>query len=295
MKKLVPFFLAVVLLTGCGNFVSVKVLRPAEISTAQYKKAAIGNVFASNTKSSDVANFRSTLITELQKKKYFEILDTRMGMPSGTDVLIINANILNSDYTEEITKGDPYEDKEGKTHIDQKRTGNHTLSINYQLNSINGVIIGTKNTEDLTSISNSATDIVPAVINRDGLILQNLQKSIANFLRAIIPYEERVSVELKSDESMPELTKGIEAAENGLWDISIKNFMKASSQTSNPLVHYAYYNLGVAYMYTYDFQNARTALRKALEMKGSESAYKKAYQELDRMEQDEIKLQEQRK
>ena len=295
MNKLLPFIFLLVLITGCGNFVSVKVMRPAEISTAQYKKTAIGNIFANNSRSNDIQTFRTTLLAALQKKNYFEIIDTRMGMPSGNDVLIINANITNSDYNEEVTRGEPYKDKEGKSHVDQRREGTHVLNTSYQLNTINGVVVGIKSTVNESSTSTTATDKVPDGINREQLVLESITASVNEFLRAIIPYEERVSVEFMDDKSMPELKKGIEAAENGFWDLAITHFSKATAQTKNPLVHYAYYNEGVAYMYSYDFPKARISLRKALELKGSESVYKRAYQELDRMERDEIKLKEQRK
>lgn len=295
MKKLLPFLFLLLLMTGCGNFVSVKVMRPAEISTAQYKKAAIGNVFANNSRYNDIQNFRSILTAELQKKNYFQIHDTRMGIPSGNDILIINANILNSVYNEEVTIGDEYKDKKGVAHRDHRRLGRHTLSLQYTLNSSMGVLIGEKSTQDVEETATSETDKTPPQINSDELIMQNFRNSIQTFLRAIIPYEERVSVEFMDDKSMPELKKGIEAAENGFWDLAITHFSKETAQTKNPLVHYAYYNEGVAYMYSYDFAKARISLRKALEMKGSESVYKRAYQELDRMERDEIKLKEQRK
>lgn len=283
------------LLTSCGNYVSVKVMRPAEISTAQYKKAAIGNVFANNSRSNDVQNFRSILTSELQKKNRFQILDTKLGVPSNSDILIINVNILNSQYNEEVTIGDEYKDKNGKPHRDHRRSGTHTLSVRYTLNNSMGVYVGEKSTQHEEEKTTSETDKAPPNINVDELMFDNMRFSVLEFIKAIIPYEEPVSVELKDDESMPYLKKGIEAAENGFWDLAISHFSKEAKASSNPLIHYAYYDLGIAYLYSYDFVNARINLRKALEMKGNEGAYKRAYAELDRMERDEIKLYEQRK
>jgi tetratricopeptide (TPR) repeat protein len=288
MKNSLLLILLILLLNSCGNYVTVKVMRPSEISTAQYKKAAIGNVFANNSRYNDVQNFRSILTTELQKKKRFQILDTKLGVPSSNETLIINVNILNSEYKEEITIGEEYKDKKGTTHRDQRRIGKHTLSVNYTLNTSMGAYIGEKSTQKEEETSTTETDKAPPSINSDQLVLDNIRYSVMEFLKSIIPYEEPVSVELMDDKSIPDLKKGIEAAENGFWDIAITHFTRATQASKNPFVHYAHYNLGVAYLYSYDFANARIHLRKALEIKGNESAYKRMYQELDRMERDEI-------
>lgn len=295
MKKFCSFLVLLLVLNSCGNYVSVKVMRPAEISTAQYKKVAIGNVFANNSRYGEVDKLRTLLTSELQKKNYFQIIDTRMGIPAGNDLIVINSNILTSTYNEDVTVGDEYKDKNGKPHRDHQRNGKHTLSVQYRLTTVNGVIAGEKSTQSEDEKSTTETDKAPPSINVDELVLENVLNSVNEFLRSIIPYEERISIELKDDESMPNLKKGIEAAENGFWDLAVSHFSKEAKASSNPLVHYAYYNLGVVYLYSYDFEKARINLRKALEMKGNEGAYKRMYAELDRMERDEIKLKEQRK
>jgi tetratricopeptide (TPR) repeat protein len=287
------------LLLSCGNYISVKVIRPAEIPTTQYKKVVIGTVVNNDKEyyldKKYIQNFHSILSEELQKKNYFQVIHSKNDIPSSDDIIIISAYLQKSEYDEESIVGEVVSENNGYPHRDNRRLGKHLLNVHYKVNSINGELIGKKiiKSEDETTISDF--EFIHPTINAEVVILRNFQRSIQTFLRAIIPYEERVSVEFMDDKSMPELKKGIEAAENGFWDLAISNFSKATTQSNNPLVHYAHYNLGIAYMYSYDFPNARISLRKALELNGSESVYKRAFQVLDRMERVEIKLKEQQK
>ena len=62
----------------------------------------------------------------------------------------------------------------------------------------------------------------------------------------------------------------------------------------SPLVHKAYYNLGVSYMYMDQFDHARNALEEAYARK-AEGKYQKAITSLNRRIEDKRRLEDQRR
>ena len=70
-------------------------------------------------------------------------------------------------------------------------------------------------------------------------------------------------------------------------------FQRATETYPNsPLVHKAYYNLGLSYMYTDQFDQARTALEEAYARK-SEAKYLNAIKKLNVRIEDKRRLEEQ--
>ena len=65
-------------------------------------------------------------------------------------------------------------------------------------------------------------------------------------------------------------------AKLGNWDAAIDIFQEVTrAYSSSPMVHRAYYNLGLSYMYSDRFDEAKAALEEAYVEK-PESKYKKA-------------------
>ena len=113
-------------------------------------------------------------------------------------------------------------------------------------------------------------------------------------MRVIAPYTEQVRVSFETAKEMPELDSGFNMAKLGNWDAAIEIFQKAISTYSNsPLVHKAYYNLGLSYMYTDQFDQAQTALDKAYAGKPDERKYKNAIKDLKTRIKDKRRLEEQ--
>ena len=97
----------------------------------------------------------------------------------------------------------------------------------------------------------------------------------------------------ETDGKMPELERGFKKAETDDWTAAIDLFQQATEAYSNSdVVHKAYYNLGVSYLYTDQFGQARTALEEAYARK-AEKRYKKAVEQLDVRIEDKQRLEEQ--
>ena len=114
-----------------------------------------------------------------------------------------------------------------------------------------------------------------------------------SLVRMIVPYTERVYVSFETDKEMPELERGFRMVDAGNWDAALNIFQNATEIYSNsPEVHKAYYNLGLSYMYTDQFDQARTALQEAYARKSS-GKYRNAILELNRRMEEKHRLDEQ--
>lgn len=108
-----------------------------------------------------------------------------------------------------------------------------------------------------------------------------------------MPYTERVHVSFETEKEMPELERGFRMIKLGNWDAALDIFQRATEIYPNsPLVHKAYYNLGLSYMYTDQFDQARTALEEAYARK-SEAKYLNATKKLNVRIENKRRLEEQ--
>jgi tetratricopeptide (TPR) repeat protein len=93
------------------------------------------------------------------------------------------------------------------------------------------------------------------------------------FMKDLTPHEEQMDVVLFLDPDIPELETGVDFAKMGQWDKALETFrISIDKYLNNPNIHKAYYDLGVAYEYQQRYDEARTNLKKAYEMK-NESDY----------------------
>jgi hypothetical protein len=90
---------------------------------------------------------------------------------------------------------------------------------------------------------------------------------IKNFVRTLRLHPEKRVMGLFEEKDIPELKEGVEFARKGNWAAAIAKFQAGAENNPNsPLVHKAYFNLGVAYEYNHDFDKALTSLRLADEL-----------------------------
>lgn len=101
------------------------------------------------------------------------------------------------------------------------------------------------------------------------------------------------SLSFETDKEIPELERGFRMVKLGNWDAALDIFQRVTETYPNsPLIHKAYYNLGLGYMYTDQFDQARTALEQAYARK-SEGKYLKAIEKLNVRIEDKRRLEEQ--
>ena len=314
-----PFLLITALFMGCGTkAVYITVTRPAEVNLKNFDKIAVGEI-----KVNESGVFSEELMQALFESERFEVLDhesLKMSlsqndlvmstlMEGGSEeeirkifgnIALISGNITEYDYDEDSTsKVSEHKDKEtGKvtTTLTYYRTGTARVSASLRVMDLRTakILANRKFTESKTA-TKSRTNSRPSSIDRTPLFEACREEIIDSFMRMIAPYTERVQVAFETAKEMPELERGFNMAKLGNWDAAIDIFQKVTGTYSNsPLVHKAYYNLGLSYLYADRFDEARTALEAAYVGK-PESKYKKAIDELNVRIEDKRRLEEQRR
>lgn len=281
-------------LTGCGPATSLTIpmnlVRPAEVDMRGIRVVALGefkldrNVITPERERLTVG-MTDTELTEhltrvLLESGRFELADGRHsalarsydGNEADREKLSGTALIkgqVNERYNEDITRSESKrkDEKTGKEVITHTYTRKGTATIQASLEVVDTYTSRLLKIKDFTksaSDSKSSANQSPAAINGASLFRQCREAIVRDFIRVIAPYTERVRVTFLIDEEIPELKRGYDMATVKDWDAAIGVFERAIETYSNSdLVHKAYYNLGLAYTYTDQFDRARTSLQKA--------------------------------
>ena len=314
------FLLISALFMGCGTkAVFITVTRPAEVNLKNFDKIAVGEIRGWGSRS-----FSDELMQALFEAERFEVLDheslkmsltqNNLFMSSLTDggneeeirkifgnLAFIYGNITEYDYDEDVTHKDvERKDKEtGKVTTTRTYRREGTASVRVSLRIVDlrtSKILVRKNFTESETKTKSSKNSRPPSIDRDPLLEACREKIIDSFMRMIAPYTERVQVSFESAKEMPELASGFNMVKVGNWDTAIDIFQKATSTySSSPLVHKAYYNLGLSYMYTDQFDQAQTALEEAYGGKPDERKYLNAINKLKERIEETRRLEEQRR
>lgn len=303
-KKIFLVFFLLLFLFACGTkSVYVQVLRPAEINLKNYKKIAVGEIQNINGRSGGHADDISDEInTALFNSGRFEVIDrqhlksvqsehklgfsgavdeatsVRLGKLVGAGVFVFG-RIQSDKYEEELTKGEPWTDKEGKTNQRFSRKGVYNLSVNFKVIDIEtSKIIAVKTIsakkEDLETTYNGT----PKKIDSNKLYRKCLNQVVSGFMKLIAPYKETVEAEFQTDELLPEVDQAVAFFEVNEWTRGINLLDSAREKTglkSNVLAK-IYYNLGVALMITGDYDKSSENFLKAMQLNPEDSTYKKS-------------------
>jgi tetratricopeptide (TPR) repeat protein len=131
-----------------------------------------------------------------------------------------------------------------------------------------GKILWNQRLRSQTTGSREAIDAEPAEIDADLLRSEAQGEITSDFMRRIMPSEELTPVTFLTDGDIPDLEKGIKEAKKGKWEDAILLFSRAAESASGlETVHKAWFDLGVAHQYNYDFRKAEEALKKAISLK----------------------------
>ena len=315
------------LFAGCSGSkrLSILVTRPAEINLRDFDKIAIGEIQGSGSgfvsKLDDLGKFlqgvesrdtwvrrlSSEILQALAASERFELLDyesLKIGRRGKVDIgnaALISGGILAYDYDEEEID----EDAERKN----KKTNKKTASRKYYRKGIARVevqlrivdlrtsgILASRNFSGRETMRKSGKTQSEASIDnadRRRLLAACRANIVRSVVRMIVPYTERVYVSFETRKEMPELERGFRMVQAGNWDSAIDIFEEATDTYSNsPEVHKAFYNLGLSYMYSDRFDQARTALQEAYARKSS-GKYRNAILELNRRMEEKRRLDEQ--
>ncbi|TRZ76377.1 MAG: hypothetical protein D4R93_03365 [Deltaproteobacteria bacterium] len=310
--SIIVVILCGLLLSSCGTTkLFVPVTRPAEINLVKFKRIAIGEITGQGGQ-----NITEDLTQALLESNRFEVLDrahldkvlgehnlttsgfideakaSEIGKMLGAAVLVFGRVSV---YKTDIK--DTYQDWKAKdgNHRTYYRTGVANITANFQLTDLTtGKILTSKKIEGGSTQQLQNTDAkVTEDIDRDALLSVGSKTVVTEFMKKIAPYQENVQVKLFSDSDIPELERGISFAKIGQWDRAIDQFKSAiDSKPNQENIHKAYFDLGVAYEYSYMFKEAMDALNKAFALK-AEQTYSDEMGNCRAREQEYRKLQEQ--
>ncbi|WP_186441427.1 CsgG/HfaB family protein [Desulfamplus magnetovallimortis] len=270
---------------GCAPTAKVPIMKPAEINLKGVNKIIVGDISGNSGRS-----LSELLTTRLFESDKFEVLDrenfdqitaehklnlsglvNEESAPEFGEILGASALITGrstTSYAKNSSKGDSYKDKNGKTHRSyHKEAKAKTTAVLKVLDLKTGKVIAVKNLYDESKGSDSKTDQWPPDIDLDKLKSRTLVSVTDDFMKIIAPY--RVYVEVKfADAKTDEGKNGIKLAQNGLWYEALNQFQTEADKL--PESSEAIYNVGVAYQYLYQFDEAIEAYNKGIGIDANE-------------------------
>ncbi len=309
-----------ILLVSCGpaTHVTLSIKRPAEIhlegidnlaiaeikGRGEGKLATLGDLLrigaGGESKRAGKERLVAELRTALVASERFRLLSLHAQLDSTARqrTAAIYGEIVRYDYDEDLDwKDEKRTNKKTKvTRTVRKFTRTGTVDVGITLRVLDlttSRILAERHFRDRNSTTNKSEDTKPNAIRSGPLFDRARAKIVRNFVRMISPYVEFVRVSFETDKEIPELAQGYALAKVNDWDGAIDIFRSVvATQPHSPKIHTAHYNLGLSYMYTDRFDEARSSFRNALLGKSSDK-YERAMTELTKRISDKQRLIEQ--
>jgi len=285
------FFLFVVTCGTSSIYINVK--RPAEINLKEYRKIAIGDLVDQYGKRGRTANDLADEITSvLFASGQFEVLDRQhlarimteyslsetgiidestapeIGKVIGTAALVFG-RIQTDQYTEDLSKGELFKDKQGRTHQINTRKGTYRVAANLQVIDIQTAkILAVKSLTAERAARKSADMKDPEHIDRTALYTRCLKDISQQFMRMVAAYDVQVRASFLTDKLLPEVDQAVSYFRIGEWEEGMTILRGTTSKTGLPLEVQAkaFYNLGLAETYAGEFDAAIEHLKIALSL-----------------------------
>ena len=287
--------LAVVALSfivGCSSTrLTIPLRAPVEVNLADFDKIAVGD-FAGR----EGATLSAELTKALSASDRFEVLnhatlermlsangltlDLVLGVGNQEQVkevfgatAFISGEVTTFDYDEEITES---ESSTLELDADQmggrmsfKRTyareGTARMAATLQLVDLRtSKIVMIKDFRAEETWTNRSVNAEPSGIDRSPLFTSCREQMIQALLRMITPPPTKyVQVSFQTDDRIPLLQQGFTQAKTGHWQEAIDLFHRGTESSHSQVVHKAFYNLGLAYLYTDELDTSRSAFEEA--------------------------------
>jgi tetratricopeptide (TPR) repeat protein len=120
--------------------------------------------------------------------------------------------------------------------------------------------------DEQVAAETQAVDCEPAAIDHDALLANARRRVVDRYLRRVMPHVDYVVVHLFVDGDLPGLEVGNGFARTGDWPAALDSYRTAAEMATGDLAEVRYkalHNVGVASLYTDDFEAARRALKEA--------------------------------
>jgi tetratricopeptide (TPR) repeat protein len=310
---------------GCGTVrVPVSVTHPAEINMTKYKQVAItridgnlGDSFEADLKNRLVESGRFTLVDRARLDQIMRELrlsnddllaqsNKAAKLGSLLPATAIITGRTNGQYKENVTYSDGtcYRDKNDKRGYpcrtyERKGTFETGGSIDV-IDVATAQILKSKAQGNRCEASTSATGGHPENIDRSALAGTCLDKNVTKFMKAISPWTEIVQAPFQTDGDLPNLESGVNMAKIGDMQGAAETFQAAAkSAEMNPKVSpktiaKAYWNMGLAYQYSHQFDKAMEAFKKSYTLDPTDACMKEI-KHCEKLRQEAKKLAEHNK
>lgn len=302
--------LVVVLITGCPPpSALVPVTRPAEVNLRGINRIVVGEITGNGGQS--IADLLTSKLFESGKFEVLEraqldrimrehalnlsgAIDERTAAEVGKLIgatTLISGNVSNYKYDLKTTYSD-WKTLEGKQFRTWTKTGTAKVTVTFKVIGLHtGKILAAKTISREAVRTTSADDKLPPDPDRDEAINEAVNATVNTFVKMIAPYRDYVRIIFAPlDKNIPELEMGVNFAKVGRWSDAIEQFKIAIQK--NPTHDGAWYNLGLAYEYSYMFKEAEDAFNEANKIKPCE----KCLQEINnirRLSSERKRLEEQ--
>ncbi|MCH8328264.1 MAG: tetratricopeptide repeat protein [Candidatus Marinimicrobia bacterium] len=282
------------LIMACGTTsIYLTVTRPAEINLSAYRKIVIGDIVDLDSKGGHHAADLADKITEgLFASQAYEVLDRQnmvailqehslgesglidentapqIGQIIGSAAMVFGRIQVDS-YTEEVTHQKPYTDKDGKTHEWQVRKGVYRLSATLKVIDVETArILAVKTVSARRTATRRADKKVPAKIDPEPLYVKCADDITRQFIRMIAPYQVQVRAAFLTDKLLPEVDQAVGLFRIGEWEdgIAILDRSIRKKGLGSDVQSKAFYNLGLALIYTGQYDEAIEQLKTALSL-----------------------------
>ncbi len=175
---------------------------------------------------------------------------------------LISGEMTELTYNKKDSKGSLTKDSKGKIHQNFIMQATATAAATIQIvNLSTGAIVASKNIMKTAEKTTQAQDTSPPEPDKNELLRQAVNSAAADFVRLITPHVEYVNVQFaKTEPKLPETEQGINLARSGLWPEAAEQFNAAVKKSPN---QGTWWNLGIAYEYSYKFTDAESAFKEA--------------------------------
>jgi curli biogenesis system outer membrane secretion channel CsgG len=179
---------------------------------------------------------------------------------------LLSGDITAFSYTKQDSKEPRTRDAKGKAHMTFIKLGTASASATVQIvNLSTGMIVASKNISKKVQRTTRAQDTLPPDPDKNEMLNEAVDEGVADFVRQITPHIDYVTVSFaKNGLKLPEMNRGVEFARSGLWPEAAEQFRVAVKQ--NPGYQGAWWNLGLAYEYSFRFEEAEAAFKEAMKI-----------------------------
>ena len=282
-----------VLLCACSSteMINVKVMRPAAVNLGQYNSVAVdqftghGGSHISGDLSTALSNVKNPMTGEL----YVNVLDHRDVDKALEDLkrkrgrqwdertmsllnewknaeVVIKGQVPAYEVVENLRESE-WVDLEGYPHKTYTRDSTANVTVIIEATRIDkSKVFDTVKYNEVVSDTSTAVDAMPPTVDPNQLLSEARRRIVRRYCKRVAPYEEHIRVRLYKESTFPELKIGNGLARTGAWDAALMSYRKALDHMTGELAQYRYMallNIGVAFKYTNQFEEARQALKEA--------------------------------